>query len=105
MPTVAGVQIDILYVPDCPHVESTVVRLLEALDYAGLSASIRESVVDTPEDAEALCMRGSPTILVDGRDPFASTDEAGSVSCRLYPAGGSFGGVPSVDQLVAALTT
>jgi hypothetical protein len=29
-------------------------------------------------------MHGSPTILVDGTDPFAGPGQAASVSCRLY---------------------
>ena len=101
--TVAAVDIDILYVTECPHIGHAVARLSEALDVTGLSASIRETIVDTPEAAEALGMRGSPTFLFNGRDPFASSDESGSLSCRLYPIDNSLDGIPSVDLIVTAL--
>jgi hypothetical protein len=96
------VDFDIL-VTDCPHIGHAVARLSEAFDAAGLSASVRETIVDTPEAAEALGMRGSPTVLFNGRDPFPSSDHLGSVSCRLYPIDNSLNGIPSVDQLVTAL--
>lgn len=46
-------------------------------------------------------MRGSPTLLVNGADPFAAHGQAPSLSCRLYPDGKD--GVPSEDQLRLAL--
>ena len=95
--------INILYVPDCPHVARAMTRLLEAMDAAGVSASIRATIVHTPDAAEALGMRGSPTFLFNGRDPFPSRDDLGSVSCRLYAVDNSLDGIPSVDQIVTAL--
>jgi hypothetical protein len=49
-------------------------------------------------------MHGSPTILVDGTDPFAGPGEAASVSCRLY-RGSDWRpeGAPSVSQLRQAI--
>jgi hypothetical protein len=47
---------------------------------------------------------GSPTLLIDGVDPFAAPGEPASLSCRLYRLpDGSLDGVPSLDQLRAAL--
>jgi hypothetical protein len=40
--------------------------------------------VGTPEDAERLRFVGSPTILIDGRDPFGGTGEGFGLSCRVY---------------------
>ena len=95
--------IEILYVPECPHVIPTTLRLREALDAVGVSAIISETPIESAEAARTLGMRGSPTILVDGEDPFASTDETGSVSCRLYTVNGKLDGAPSVSQLVEML--
>ena len=95
--------VDILYVAECPHVARARTRLSEALDVTGISASIRETIVETPAAAEALGMRGSPTFLFNGRDPFPSSDDLGSLSCRLYRVDNSLDGIPSVDQLVTAL--
>jgi Alkylmercury lyase len=45
-------------------------------------------------------MHGSPTILVDGTDPFAEPGQSPTVSCRLYrDRGGRVDGAPSVSQL------
>ena len=50
-------------------------------------------------------MHGSPTVIIDGRDAVTSDASAGSISCRLYTAGGGgMQGAPSVDQLTEALT-
>jgi hypothetical protein len=53
-------------------------------------------------------MHGSPTVLVDGADPFAAQsgsagEQLPSVSCRLYDNGGVLEGAPSVAELRAAL--
>jgi hypothetical protein len=95
------VRIDILVVADCPHRAAARARVQAAVDRAGIAASVREVEVATTEDAVRLGMRGSPTILVDGRDPFGDAEP--SLSCRLYRAGGGFDGAPSVERLVAAL--
>ncbi|WP_199547706.1 alkylmercury lyase family protein [Streptomyces sp. N35] len=55
--------------------------------------------------ARALGMRGSPTILVDGTDPFAVPGAEPSLSCRLYRgADGTADVAPTVEDLRAALT-
>lgn len=98
--------IEILVVPDCPHAAPVTARVLDALERAGLSARITETAIESPAVAQARGMRGSPTILVDGRDPFVSHgDEPGSISCRLYPSDDGLSGLPSVDQLIAVLVS
>jgi hypothetical protein len=44
----------------------------------------RREVADEREAAEA-GMHGSPTLLIDGVDPFAQPGQAASVSCRFCP--------------------
>ena len=49
-------------------------------------------------------MHGSPTILIDGIDPFAVPGQPASVSCRLYrDSDGRADGAPSVRQLRRAI--
>ena len=49
-------------------------------------------------------MHGSPTILVDGTDPFAAPGEPASVSCRLYrDDNGQVESAPSASQLRQAI--
>ena len=59
--------------------------------------------IDTPEQAERAGFRGSPTVLVDGRDPFGSDDAPVGLSCRVYHTDAGPHGAPSVAQLAAAL--
>jgi hypothetical protein len=73
-------------------------RLRTALGKTGNSdveVSYRE--VSTPSDAEAVEFRGSPTILVDGRDPFLERDAPVALSCRVYRANAGLAGSPTVE--------
>jgi hypothetical protein len=98
-------QVTVLAVPDCPHLPVLDERLTEALD--GLSAVTVSSRLIATEDEAARCgMHGSPTIVIDGLDPFARPGQPASVSCRLYrDSDGRTGGAPSVSQLRSALAT
>lgn len=104
MLTVAGVRIDVVHVPDCANLERARARLREALAGAGLTVDVRDVEVATPADAERAGMRGSPTILIDGRDPFAVDAAESSLSCRLYHTADGVDGAPSVAQLLEALS-
>jgi hypothetical protein len=96
------VDIEILFATACPNIERARARLREALDLAAVAATIRETEVSTPASAACLGMRGSPTILIDGHDPFANGEPA-SLSCRLYRTDHTVDGAPSVRQLLAAV--
>jgi hypothetical protein len=90
-------QVELLYVEDCPNWEKTDRRLRDLA--AAMGFTIRRHVVASPEQAEAYGMRGSPTILVDGADPFARADQPPSLSCRLYQTPEGLAGAPTVEQL------
>lgn len=94
-------RIDVLSVPDCPNRDTTDSRLRAALARCQVAAAVRHIEVATAEDAARLGMNGSPTILLDGRDPFDSGGP--SLSCRLYPTDDGLRGSPTIDQLVGAL--
>ena len=55
--------------------------------------------IDSPEMAERVGFRGSPTILVDGRDPFATGTEPIGMSCRVFRTEDGIQGAPSEVQL------
>jgi hypothetical protein len=101
--TLGAVVIEVLYVPACPNVRRARERLRSALKATGVVATIRETEVSTPADAARIGMHGSPTILIDRRDPFHQEGEEASLSCRFYDVGGSIEGAPSVEQLVKVL--
>ena len=97
--------IEVLYIADCPNVETARAHVAEAIARAGVAdAAVRERVVTSPEEASRHGMSGSPTILIDGRDPFASSSVVPSLACRLYRAGAATAGSPSVEQLLAVLS-
>jgi hypothetical protein len=95
-------RITVLTVPDCPN--APVVRERIAAALAGREAPVELVEVGDQAQAARWGMAGSPTVLVDGIDPFAVAGSAPSVSCRLYRGtDGSVDGAPSVADLRRAL--
>lgn len=94
----------LLYFPDCPSWRLAAARLHEALARIGDSITeVTYQLVRTPEEAERAGFRGSPTIMVNGHDPFARTDDPIGLACRLYPAVDGEQHAPTVDDLHSAL--
>jgi hypothetical protein len=86
--------------PNAPLLEEQLARVLEG--HPGVTVS-RHVIAD---DAEAASrgMNGSPTLLIDGADPFAEPGQSASMSCRLYRGSdGRLSGVPSAGQLRQAI--
>jgi len=95
------VDVELLYFDGCPNWEAADRRLLELAPELGFR--LRHRLVTGPEDAEAAGFRGSPTILVNGRDPFAEDAVAVGLSCRLYRTADGPAGSPTIEQLRSAL--
>lgn len=93
----------LLYSDGCPNWREADERLREALARLGLDLAPEHVRVETAEDAERLGFRGSPTVLVDGVDPFADEAAPVGLSCRVFPTPDGLRGAPTVEQLVAAL--
>lgn len=91
------------YVDGCPSWKLLERRLREALSQTGLSAEIAGRRIDSPDQAEQLGFNGSPTVLIDGRDPFAGAAPAAGLACRVYSTEEGLQGSPTVAQLRAAL--
>jgi hypothetical protein len=107
------VELTLLTVAGCPHAALFEERLAVVLA-AHPGAVLRRQLVASEREAVAAGMHGSPTLLVDGVDPFAPPGAAASLPCRLYPGGGASlscrlypggaGGAPSVAALREALS-
>jgi len=95
------VHIELQYFEGCPHWEVADARLRKVT--AGRDVELGHRLITTSEEAEAHQFRGSPSILIDGRDPFASGDEPVGLSCRVYQTPDGPAGAPTVEQLEAAL--
>jgi hypothetical protein len=60
-------------------------RLRLALDATGHDGTpIEFALIRSDEQAHDLDFRGSPTVLLNDRDPFATPDEPVGLACRLY---------------------
>jgi hypothetical protein len=86
----------------CPSWATARERLHEALRSIGRSDAIRVQLIRSPEEADRAGFRGSPTVLIDGHDPF-DHDTAVGFACRVYLTETGFDGSPSVEQLRRAL--
>jgi hypothetical protein len=99
-----AMELVLLTVPDCPNAAAFEQRLAAAL--AGRpDAMVVRRVIASEQEAAGEGMHGSPTLLVDGTDPFAAPGQPASLSCRLYSdASGQSGPVPSIAELRRVLT-
>ncbi len=94
----------VLAVPGCPNVKLLEQRLVQALEGHHDVPVSRHEVADQ-DQAFRRGMNGSPTLLVDGIDPFAGLGQNDGVSCRLFRDGdGHADGAPSVGQLRDAIS-
>ena len=80
-------------------------RLREALAWAGRDGVRgQHRLVTTAEQAEAAGFRGSPTVLIDGQDPFADPGAPAGLSCRMLRTEAGLTEAPTVEQLLAVLS-
>lgn len=96
-------RVELLWSRGCPNWRETDDRLREALRLAGAAAEAVLVQVATPEEAERLRFRGSPTVLIDGADPFAEESDPVGLSCRVFRTAEGLRGAPTLEQLVEAL--
>ena len=93
-------RVELLYFTGCPSWQVAADRLAEALSAEGRTEVLVERrVIDTPEQAEELRFPGSPTIRVDGVDPFATGEVEVGLTCRVYATPAGLRGCPEVAQL------
>jgi hypothetical protein len=81
------VNVEILYVADCPSHPAAVKLVKDVLAAEGVAAEIREVLVRDEGMASQLRFCGSPTIRINGRDIAGESQKAQTfaLSCRLYP--------------------
>jgi hypothetical protein len=100
------VRITIQYFDGCPHWQLADARVRRTLQVMNVSdVDVEYQLVDSPETAERIGFHGSPTILVDGRDPFLTGAEAVGMSCRVFQTEDGKQGAPTERQLRSALRT
>ncbi len=96
------VEITLQYFQGCPH-WATTDRYLGTLLTEGEDATVHHELIDSHEAALERAFRGSPTVLIDGVDPFANPETPVGLACRVYHTDHGTAGSPTIDQLRAAL--
>lgn len=96
-------ELTLLTVPACPHAAAFEERLAAAVaGYHGVVVHRRE--ISDERAATQAGMHGSPTLLINGTDPFALPGQEPSLSCRVYrDAEGRPAPAPSAEALRQAL--
>ncbi|HKW73142.1 MAG TPA: thioredoxin family protein [Candidatus Dormibacteraeota bacterium] len=99
-------KITVQYFDGCPHWQLADARLRKVLgDISRDDVSVDYQLIDSPDTAVRVGFRGSPSILVDGIDPFATGAEPIGMSCRVFRTEAGFQGAPSEAQLREVLRT
>ena len=98
------ISIEVVHIDDCPNWAETAEdlrRVLAELGRDDLAVVVRR--VTTGSEALAAGFAGSPTILLDGDDPFPHGEPTGELACRVYLTEAGLRGRPSREQLHALL--
>ena len=96
-------KVQLLYFNGCPNWKVAEERLRHALDVLEIPAVIDRCLVETDEVAGRLRFAGSPSILLNGRDPFRSASSRFGLTCRVYDTPDGPEGAPTLIQLVEAV--
>ncbi len=97
-------KVTIQYFDGCPHWQLADERVRNVIE--GMSndeVSLEYQLIDSPETADRVGFLGSPTILVDGRDPFATGLEQVGMTCRVFRTEHGVQGAPTESQLRGVL--
>src|SRR2546425_7125944 len=93
-------KITIQYFDGCPHWKLADERVRHVLgDFSSDDVTLEYQFIDSPETADQLGFHGSPTILIDGLDPFFTGVEQVGMSCRVFRTDDGIQGAPTEAEL------
>src|SRR5260370_34996881 len=93
-------KITIQYFDECPHWKLADERVRHVLgDFSSDDVMLEYQFIDSPETADQLGFHGSPTILIDGLDPFLTGAEQWGMSCPLCETEDGIQGAPTEGEL------
>lgn len=96
-------EVTFMYFDSCPNWVAANAALAEAAAAEEATLLVSYVNVSTPDEAERLGFGGSPTVLVDGVDPFAGDDAPVGFGCRVLVTPEGRQGVPSVEDFRSVL--
>jgi hypothetical protein len=92
--------IELLYVANCPNRVVALERLRATLSAENLQIPVNQVLVSNAAMAQSLKFPGSPTICINGQDVESEQITSFGLMCRLYSDGS---GAPSQQGLRAAI--
>lgn len=97
-------QVELLVVPDCPNEAATAELVRGVLDELGRTDTpVTVHVIGSQDDAARQGFTGSPTLRINGCDPFAEPGRAPALACRVYSTAAGLRGLPDAAAVRAAL--
>lgn len=98
-------RIELLHIDDCPNTEKALQQVQAALAALGRQdVPVHLRRIKTAADTAGTGFAGSPTITADGADIFPAGVPTTDLACRIYATPSGLAGVPTVDQVMEALT-
>ncbi|WP_372592818.1 thioredoxin family protein [Actinotalea sp.] len=95
-------EITLQYFDGCPNWTITEERLA-VIAAEQPEITVTRHLVETIEEAEQVAFHGSPSILIDGVDPFAGEGASVGLACRIYQTPDGPAGSPTLEQLRSAV--
>lgn len=91
----------IQYFDGCPNWQITDAHLRQLSRVHQIEVDYE--LIDSIEKAEEAGFRGSPTVLIEGVDPFSKKEAPVGLACRIYQTDDGPVGSPTLRQLQDAL--
>ncbi len=89
------IKIEVQYFTGCPNSDAVLKTVRKFVAESKLQIDFDEILVETQEDAEKYKFRGSPTILINGKDiEGVEENRTPSLACRFYK-----NGVPTEEDI------
>ena len=99
---VSRMEIILLYFDGCPNWKVADDRLA-VIAAERPEITVTRHLVETFDEAERVAFHGSPSIFVDGVDPFADAGAGVGLACRIYQTPQGPAGAPTLEQLRSAV--
>ena len=91
------------YFDDCPNWKITDRHLRTLIAEQARDATLHHQLINTPEAAAEHGFRGSPSVLIDGTDPFADPGAPVGPGWRVYLTENGRASAPTLHQLKGAI--
>ncbi len=96
-------RVTLQYFDGCPNWQTTDAHLRRLRGEHEIEVDYE--LIDSIERAEEAEFRGSPTVLIEGVDPFADEEAPVGLACRIYQTDDGLSGSPTLRQLQDAVVS